>query len=193
VIGVVLVGCATTAQKTGYLQSYDKLSKGKYLKNFWANNSYITKKEIKNINVEEINIDRIADQKGVKAEECKKWMQSALLKAVSSFDNRFPFSSPSSKAQWKLEIAITMISPGSAGGRMFAGELGMGHAWVQVEGRIFDVGQNEEVIAFSDFRRSSGVIGLRDIGGDAGPSLVREMLEEIASDIVKEFSGVFDF
>ena len=97
------------------------------------------------------------------------------------------------KAQAKLEIAITEMTPGSAAGRMFAGELGLGHAWVQVEGRVVDIDLNEEVVAFSDRRRHSGAIGFRDIGGDAGPSLVREMLETIAAELVQELRETFRF
>ena len=76
---------------------------------------------------------------------------------------------------------------------MFAGELGMGHAWVQAEGRVIDRQSQEELVAWSDRRRSSAAIGFRDLGGDSGPTLVREMLEQIAIDLERELRETFQF
>ncbi len=191
-LGSFLGGCAPTV-RTDYLRSYDKLHKGKHLDRYWSNTSLISKKKYSTIRVDRIAIDRISNQKGVAAEDCREWLRNALVKASSASGTHIVFEAGPDVAQAKLEIAITEMTPGSAAGRMFAGELGAGHAWVQVEGRIVDIESNEEVVAFSDRRRSSGAIGLRDIGGDAGPSLVREMLEQIAYDVMQELEGSFGF
>ncbi len=187
-----LGGCAT-AKRTGYLQNYDKLDKGRYLENYWSRTPLIGKKKYSTIRVDAISIDRISDQKGLTAENCREWLRNALVNASSASGPHIVFGVGPDGAQAKLEIAITEMTPGSAAGRFFAGEFGMGHAWVQVEGRIVDIESKDELVAFSDRRRSSGAIGLRDIGGDAGPNLVREMLEEIAADLIKELNDSFSF
>ena len=48
-------------------------------------------------------------------------------------------------------------------------------------------------MAWSDRRRSSAAIGFRDLGGDSGPTLVREMLEQIAIDLERELRETFQF
>lgn len=134
VLALSLSGC-TTALKTGYLRDYDKLQKGKYLENYWSNTTLIDKKKYSAIRVEPIAADRISNQEGVTVEDARKWLQNALVRATSASRRHFVFEAAQVKAQAKLEIAITEMTPGSAAGRMFAGELGLGHAWVQVEGR----------------------------------------------------------
>ena len=189
---IVLAGCASPALKTGYLKDYTRLWKGEYLENYWENKALLNSKEYSKISVEAINIDRIKDEKGVTAEDCRRWLRNALLNATSSLRDNFIFDDTSSEAQARLEIAITEMTPGSAAGRIFAGELGMGHAWVQVEGRVVDR-NGEEVVAFRDRRRSSGAIGFADTGGDAGPGLVAGMLTNIANDLVQELKRSFGF
>lgn len=179
-LGLLSSGCASTAIKTGYLGDYAKLQKGKYLENYWVNASLIDKGKYSNIYVEKIDVSKIMNQGGVTAKEAQRWLQDAL----ANYKNLFVFNT--SNAQANLDIAITEMTPGDAGARMFAGEFGMGHAWIQVEGKIEDIKSGEEIIVFSDRRRSSGAIGLRDIGGDVGPTLVHEMLEEIAADLAAE-------
>ena len=65
----------------------------------------------------------------------------------------------------------------------------MGHAIVQVEGKLIDSSSGKEVACFMDRRRDSGTIGIEDLAGDAGPNLVKRMLEKIASDLAKELSA----
>jgi hypothetical protein len=192
-LGLSLSSCAPL--RTGYLRDYDKLQKGKYLESYWSNTALIEKKKYSLIGVEAINVDRITNQTGVTTEDCRTWLQNALIRATSTLRRQFVFWTvkDQEKAQTKLEIAITEMTPGSAGGRMFAGEFGLGHAWVQVEGRLVDIESNEEVVVFSERRRHSGAIGFRDLGGDAGPALVRELLEGIAADSVKELRETFGF
>ncbi len=191
-LGLFLGGCSPTIQ-TGYLRDYDKLHEGKYLTNYWSNTPLISKKKYSTIRLEPIAIDRISNQKGVTVEDCREWLRNALVKAASASGAPIVIEARPNGAQARLDIAITQMTPGSAAGRILAGELGMGHASVQVEGLIVDMKSREEVVAFSDRRFSSGAIGFRDIGGDAGPTLVREMLEQIAADIMQELNESFGY
>jgi hypothetical protein len=188
---LILMGCASTPKKTGYLMDYDKLTKGQYLDNYWVNTPLVTKKKYSKISLSSISINRISDKKGVTAENCRDWLRNFLIKAAGSSGINILTKEDSTEVQVRLDIAITEMTPGSAGGRVFAGEFGMGHAWVQVEGSVVDIASNEPIALFSDRRRSSGAAGLKDIAGDSGPSLVRGMLEQIAVDIIKELTETF--
>jgi hypothetical protein len=188
---VMLISCASTPKRTGYLSDYDKLTKGKYLDNYWINTSLATKYKSSKFLLSTISINKISDQKGVSAENCREWLRNSLIKTASSSGINFLIVEDSTKAQVRLDIGITEMTPGSAGGRVFAGELGIGHAWVQVEGSVVDVASKESIALFSDRRRSSGAAGLKDVAGDSGPSLVRGMLENIGADIIKELKETF--
>ncbi len=72
-----------SAKRAGYLQDYEKLRKGKHLKNYWSNTAVIAEKKYSTIGVEAIAIERISDKKGVTAEICKEWLRNALSKALS--------------------------------------------------------------------------------------------------------------
>ncbi len=113
-------------------------------------------------------------------------MKAALVENSGKLRSATTFTTEAGQAEAVLHIAITEMTPGSAGGRIFAGELGMGHAFVQVEGRLVDLESGKDLVAFADRRRSSGAIGFEDMGGDAGPRLVRRMLKGIAADLVRE-------
>jgi hypothetical protein len=89
-------------------------------------------------------------------------------------------------------MAITYLTPGNATARILAAELGAGHAFVQVEGKLTDAKTGEEIARFADRRRDSGSIGFEDVGGDAGPRLVERLLKGISADVVKELSATVE-
>ena len=64
----------------------------------------------------------------------------------------------------RLELAITEMTPGSSSVRLWAGEFGAGHAFVQVEGQVLYVESGTELATFCDRRRASGAAGLKDVG-----------------------------
>ena len=88
----------------------------------------------------------------------------------------------------KISLAITYLTPGSVAGRFWAAELGAGHAIVQVDGKVIDAVTGKEIACFEDRQRDSGAIGFEDLGGDAGPRMVKRMLESISVNFVKELS-----
>ena len=107
--------------------------------------------------------------------------------------DHFIFGTESHSAQAELTVSIARITPGNRVLRMLVGEFGIGNARVQVVGRISDIDSNEELAVFTHRKRSTGGVGLRDIGRDAGPQLVREMLEQTASSIIAEVKDSFAF
>jgi uncharacterized protein DUF4410 len=191
-IGVALglAGCASTPTRTGYLRDYDQLKPGRHLDQYWANRALITQKSYSKIRLGEIDVGRISAHAGVTPEDCKAWFENALRKTPSAHSEHL-VADDTAPAQ--LEVAITEMDPGSAAARIFAGELGAGHAWVQVEGRVVDRQSQDQVVAWSARRSSSGTIGIQDVGGDAGPALVRAMLEQIAIDLDSELRETFTF
>jgi len=184
-----LPGCSTP-KSSGYLADYERLEKGQFLERYFADEGAIASGSYGTVVLASVATDAIQDQKGVTKAECAQWLQDALLRDSEIAESIVP-SSPTEVSTAQLNVAITEMSPGSAGARIFAGELGAGHAWVQVEGTITDSQTNTTLAAFADRRRSSGAIGFEDVGGDSGPALVRRMIEAIGEDIRQELRESF--
>jgi hypothetical protein len=162
------------------------LQSGSHLEKYWSDRATIESKDYATIGMAGIDVTRISDKSGVTAEQCEAWLKAALVANWGKLRSGTTFATEAGQMEAELRIAITEMTPGSAGGRIFAGEFGMGHAIVQVEGRMVDLTSGKDFVAFADRRRSSGAIGFEDVGGDAGPRLVRRMLEQIAADLVRE-------
>ena len=94
-------------------------------------------------------------------------------------------------ASMRLDLAITFMDPGSASDRLLAGEIGAGHAQLQIECKVIDISNGTLPAWFAERRRSSGDGGLNDLGGDAGRSLIKEMTQNISKDISKELLLTF--
>jgi hypothetical protein len=182
-----LAGCSTPTA-SGYLADYDRLAEGQFLEEYWSDRSAIRAGGYSTIQLSEVSTDRIEDQKGITASECAELLRSSLVQG--SLGNIV--ASPSGTGRIaQLDVAITNMDPGSAAARIFAGELGAGHAWVQIEGSVVDPKSGEVLASFAERRRSSGAIGFEDVGGDSGPSQVRRMVRDIAIDIRKEIDASF--
>lgn len=179
-----LSGCAA-ADKSGFLPGYEKLHRGRYIENY-RSSAALNREMLPGIYVDAVK-GMIPDQPGFTMVEACGWLKNSALSHIRNAPGWHAVERPE-ESKCKLVMAITYCTPGSAGGRMFAGEFGLGHAYVQVEGRIIDSAANRDLVSFTDRRRDSGFIGIEDIGGNAGPMLVRRMLDNIARDLVKEIS-----
>jgi hypothetical protein len=178
-------GCGT-ANKSGFLSGYQQLHQGRYVEKYWSD-AALTKQTVSKIFIEPIDTSRIKDQPTVTVSDASRWLQTAINSSIKT-NQSWEIEARPEQSTAKLALAITFLTPGSAGGRIFAGELGMGHAIVQVEGKLIDSNSGKEMALFADRRRDSGTIGIEDTTGDAGPKLVRGMLEKIGSHAVKEIS-----
>lgn len=179
-------GCATT-KTSGFLSGSEQLHKGQFLENYWAD-AGLKPQTLTKILVEDIDISRITDQPPVTRAEASQWLKTAIVSSIQAqpgWQTGVSGESPTAK----LSLAITFLTPGSANGRIIAGEFGLGHAIVQVDGKLVDASSGKEVAAFSVRRRDSGSIGFEDALGDVSPRLVKRMLDKIASDVVKELSA----
>lgn len=76
-----------------------------------------------------------------------------------------------------LESAIVDVDPGNQMARLFFAEMGGGHSFVEIEGRIFDPHNQEVLVQFSDRRRGAGVL---DITGGESEGLLRDDVRGIA-------------
>jgi hypothetical protein len=182
------VGCSSPVRNSGFLSGYERLHQGRYLKKYWAD-AGLNQTTIANLSLEEIDSSRIMDCPTVSRDEAVSWLKAALISSAQAQPN-WQISETPSQAPAKLSLAITYLTPGSAGDRIFAGELGLGNAFVQVEGKLVNSSSGQELAAFADRRQDSGSMGLEDTAGDAGPKLVKRMLEKLAADIVRELATV---
>jgi len=195
ILATAFSGCASQGVRSGFLDNYDNLKSGSHLEGFHVNSDLIGKYAAKKILIGAIDTSRVHDKKNITVEHARKRFLSSLQNHIYKYqlgDHIF-LDSAVQTPELELQIALTEMNPGSAGGRMFAGEFGMGHAYVQVEGKIFNKNTNEVLVTLSERRRSSGAIGLADLAGDSGPDLVVEMLDGIADDIVRELFETFNF
>ena len=188
-----LLGCGSAAKRSGYLHDYDHLKPGKHLQNYWADSTQVHEGSYARIFVDSIAIDRITDHGDVRSKDCQAWLHEGLVLAVGSAGEHLVFDGDPTDIPARLQLSITDMTPGSASARFWAAEFGAGHAFVQVEGRVVDRETGVELVNFSDRRRGTGALGLNDIGGDAGPGMIRSMLRQIAADLVLELKGTFGF
>ncbi len=183
---LTVVACASTPTASGYLDNYERLKAGQHLERFWGNTSAIHKTVSPKILIGEISVDMISDKKGVTVDECVTWLRTDLKKG-----DLFVESAADPVA--KIDLAITFMDPGSATARIMAGELGAGHAQVQVEGKVTDIGSGTLLATFAERGDASGYIGLQDLGGDAGPIMIKHMIEHIAEAINSELEALFSY
>jgi hypothetical protein len=153
----------------------------------WSDHDRIKQGQYKRIAIGRIE-SRVVDTEKVTGEQACGWLRSAVLKAGSS--ETLVVGVPTGKTA-KLDLAITEMTPGSAFARIMAGEIGAGHAWVQIEGRVIDEESGVLLASFADRRRKSGAHGFRDVMGDSGPAMVREMIRAIAGGIRSELAHEF--
>lgn len=181
---VFFAGCASAPTTSGYLSNYSNLQAGEYLEKIWVDKNKVQKTDTVSILMGDVTTDKIGDKKGVTVQDAVSWLQSALEKEKVVLKKH-------QAALLRLDLAITFMDPGSASGRFLAGELGAGHAQLQIEGKVINIADGALIVAFAERRRSSGAIGLKDIGGDSGPNLVQAMTQDVSSDISRELLKIF--
>ena len=185
VAGVLVAACSTPTPGT-YLDDYARMQEGTYLDQFWSNPERITERRYTRIVLGSIEPVGIEDQKGVTIEQALGWLRESFRYAQPAADPPILFDGGATGRVARLELAVTRMDPGSAAARIFAGELGAGHVDVQVEGRLVDAEDGELLATFSQRTRASGAVGFRDVGGDAGPAMVEEIMGMIARAVQNE-------
>ena len=186
-ISMLIFGCTTTrSSNVNILENNGTAKNGNYVDSLWINKDKIGKNASFKILLAEVNIDNISDEKGITKEECKNILSEMILNSPSNH-NILLEKDPS--PDYRMKLAITNMSPGDRASRAWAGELGFGHAIVELQAIITN-GQNERVIEMKDSHRNSGLIGIRDTFTDSGPQLVKELLQQTSEDILKELNAI---
>jgi hypothetical protein len=184
-LALVCGGCSTS-RSSGFLQDYEQLSEGQSLELFWADGTLIHQSRYEGIVLGAVE-SRVEDEEGISGQDACDWLKRAVQGNAPQGDLVLGRSGKVAR----LELAVTEMTLGSAFARMMAGELGAGHVWVQVEGRVVDAGSGVLLASFADRRRDSGSAGLEDLAGSAGSGLLREMIVAIGDDIRAELARAF--
>lgn len=179
-------GCAATPDRYQFVKQEAKLTDGQNVDVVWANSGQISARTYLPLALDAITTRYVTDRKGITAAEAAAHLKEAIREKAEKANLPLVDGGGEATAPARLALAITEMHPGGRWDRMMNAEFGAGHAFVQVEGRVVDAESGEELMAFADRRRSTAWIGLRDIPRDAGPVVIREMLEGIAADIVSE-------
>ena len=184
VSGLVLTAHAGAPKDSGYLSDYDRLIEGEYLEAYWVDIAQIQRSAAPSVLLGEISVAGIKDHKGVTVADCVGWLKRDLLERAVISDSQ-------SDAKYRLDLAITHMDPGSSAKRLWAGEFGAGHAKLQIEGKVVDIESGKVVATFAERRRSSGALGAKDLGGDAGPHIIEHLVKLISTDINSELLATF--
>jgi Domain of unknown function (DUF4410) len=179
--------CTSPPKPTEFTPAVGALGKGMFVDQAWVDSGTLHAGRYARIALGSVDVSRIHDQKGISASDAAAALTGALLEPGSADT---VVTLPGAGGAAKLETAITELDPGDAFARVMAGELGAGHAWVQVEARLVDPATGKPVAVFVERSRDSGAAGLRDTFGSAGPTLVREMLKRAASDLRDELRAL---
>jgi len=182
--GFILTGHAAAPKDSGYLSDYDRLVEGEYLEAYWVDMAQIQKSAAPSILLGKISTTGIKDHKGVTVADSVAWLKADLLGGTVISDGQ-------PDAKYRLDLAITHMDPGSAAKRIWAGEFGAGHAQLQIEGKVVDIESGEVMATFAERRRSSGAIGVKDLGGDAGPHIIEHLVKLISTDVNNELLASF--
>lgn len=174
---------AAAPKPSGYLPDYGLLVEGEYLEAYWVDMAKVRRSQIPQFELGDIETIRLEDKKHVAVADIVSWLKSDLLAqtVITSEDN----------AQYRLDIAITHMDPGSRAKRFWAGEFGAGHAQLQIEGKVIDKSNGEIVATFAERRRSSGALGAQDVLADAGPTIMEHLTRLISEDINNELQASF--
>lgn len=191
-VALVIAGCSTP-RATGYLSDYNRMTKGDFLESYFSDKGAISAGDYSRIVLGTISTDKIQDREKVSRSDTAGWLRNALLKSSGEGGGVEPLvlSTSGAGSAAQLDVAITEMNPGNATTRIFIGELGAGHAWVQVEGKVTDPKNDAVLATFAERRRSSAAIGLKDVTGDTGAALVQSLTEDIAGDIRRELGASF--
>jgi hypothetical protein len=181
--GFIFTVQAAAPKASGYVSDYGRLIEGEYLEAYWIDMVDIERSKSPTVMLGDISIIGVKDHKGVTVDDCVGWLKGDLQKDV--------ISSGHTGAPYKLDLAITFMDPGSAAKRIWAGEFGAGHAKLQIEGKVTDIDSGKVVAEFAERRRSSGAIGVEDLGGDAGPHIIEHLVSLISDDINSELQASF--
>lgn len=175
---------AASPKPSGYLADYGHLEHGEFLEAFWADKIAAAADMDTEILLGEVSTEKIKKHKGVTVEDCVNWLTTGLQEHAW-------ISTGFADASYRLDLAITHMDPGSASKRILAGELGAGHAQVQVEGKLIEMASGKTVAEFAERRSSSGALGLEDLKGDSGPELIEHLLGLISDDAAAELKAIF--
>jgi hypothetical protein len=185
-IALVMSGCAT-AKKSDFLSDYDRLHRGLRVERYWSA-AGLNRQALAHIYVEPVDTSRVKEEPKIALGDASNWLKTAMEFSMRRHPELGAVDQPE-KSTSRLCLAITRVTPGSSTGRIVAGELGLGHAILQVEGKLVDSRTGAELACFTDRRRDSAAAGIEDLGGDVGPDLVKRMIEHIARDFVEELSS----
>src|SRR5215831_13282348 len=150
ILTIVVAGCSTGVQKSGFHSDYSRLYQGKYIKGFWAAPE-LDRRAVSRVFVEPIDTSRMEPQDKVPATNAVFWLRDSIETHLKS-EPPCGLATQESESTAKLKLAITFLTPGSASGRRWAGEIGVGHAIVQVEGKLIDAKTGNELAEFAERR-----------------------------------------
>lgn len=182
-----------------------RFRKGRFVQRLWrARKKRGGKAERTFVGLGSIDTSHIRDRKGDGIEDIMVYRAEGahdLLRESLGLPPITDFEQPGIGGRvLRLDLAITEMKPGWSILRWFEGAtyLGLGHAWVQVEGVLSRQSDETHLLKFVQRRRHSGITtpeafivlpGYSNWQSSLSKSLPGALLQQIAHDILKELDA----
>lgn len=187
---MLLLSACARVQKTSFISSPDSLQNGKHLERV-AFSPGLNSLQKYTIEVKRPLTSGTGQHAFFPPSEVQDYLLTSLvdnLESGAQIQTILEDSTRTPEHKLILETAVTEIEPGSKFGRFMAGDIGVGHSHVQVEGRLIDPATDKILLQFVD-RRAGSAMGGQDITGGDPRSLVEDDLEGIANALAKTLAG----
>lgn len=183
-----IVGCASSPIRTDYSKNISTLKEGIYLDNVWFEDDALSSNRYSEVLLTDVKGFGVTDQTNITVAQAIEWLRESTVKPRK--DN-FVLKSSETGKTLNLELVITELNPGDTMTRFWIGELGAGHAWIQVEGKLTDAESKKLLGYFVERDRKSGVATFRNSRGyDSGPGLIQDMIDDIGNKIRNEIGTI---
>ena len=182
----LVASCASVPVETRSFQETAEFTEGDYLDKIWFDSEVIAQENYSGVVLASVAALGVSDVKNISVNEAVMWLREGFGENVSE---QVPIAGDSSGALARLDLLLTELDPGSTAKRFLAGELGAGHAWIQVEGTLFSADDEVVLAQFVHRTRASGVATFENSRfRDSGPILIKRMLVRTAEEIQKEIT-----
>jgi hypothetical protein len=185
VVVLLMTGCAT-AKRPAAVAGCAPLHVGRHLDGYWSAPDF-NRQAMTKIYFAPVETSQIKDRPGVSVADVVQWFTKDTVATIHEYHSWSLVDRPD-ESTTKLLITITYFTPGSAAGRIWAGEFGAGSAIVQIEGKLIESATGKQLACFFDDRRDTGAVGFEDMTGEIGPKLVKRTVRRVATNVIRELA-----
>lgn len=189
---LLFLGCASVTP-SHFLEDYGQLSHGKHLERVMISKD-LSLKDGLTIEIQKSIAERLEDNTIFPVASAQSYLEKVLKERLREISGTKVVTSengslPANGRRLILQTAITQLDPGSRLARWFGSELGVGHSYVQVEGKLADPLTQKILLQFADQRAGSASGGF-DITGGSGQQMIKADIDGIAKALTQTLAEI---